>query len=57
MKVTAQGIIERDSFVFQQAAQNNTPVLMLLSGGYTKESANIIGHSVEHIMKDVVHAI
>jgi len=51
MKVTKQGIIERDAFVFGQALAIKTPILMVLSGGYSKESADIVGTSIENILK------
>lgn len=50
MNVSAQGIIERDNFVFEQARRANTPMLMLLSGGYTQQSAQVIGNSLSGII-------
>jgi len=51
MGVTKDGIIERDSFLFSQAIANSTPILMVLSGGYSAESADIVGTSIENILK------
>ena len=51
MKVSEKGIIERDAFVFSTATAKKIPLIMLLSGGYTKESADIIGHSIENLLK------
>jgi len=51
MKVTEKGIIERDAFVFGIATAKKISLIMLLSGGYTKESADIIGHSIENLLK------
>ena len=51
MGVTAQGIIERDSYVITHARACGIPTLMVLSGGYTKKSADIIGKSIENIIK------
>jgi histone deacetylase 11 len=51
MAVTEQGIIERDLFLFSQAFANKTPILMVLSGGYSTESAHIVSASVENILK------
>lgn len=51
MKITKAGIIERDSFVFDQAFKTRTPIMMVLSGGYSEESAGIIGESIEAIIK------
>ena len=53
MSVSKQGIIERDEFVFQQARGGTKPIpiVMILSGGYTPESASIIGESIENFVK------
>lgn len=53
MSVSAEGIIERDFFLFSQAIANNIPILMVLSGGYSPESGNIIGKSIENILKNL----
>lgn len=53
MSITEQGIIERDAFVFAQAKQNNVPIVMVLSGGYTKDSSRIIGKSIENVLKNI----
>ena len=57
MSVAESGIIERDAFVFQLARDNKIPVAMVLSGGYTSESARIIGTSLENIIKTIVPTI
>jgi len=49
MKVSAQGIIKRDEFVFRCAREKNIPIVMVLSGGYTPESAGIIGRSIVNL--------
>ncbi len=54
--LSAEGILERDALVFTQAQDNEIPVLMVLSGGYTKESAMITAHSIEHILKNIIKA-
>jgi histone deacetylase 11 len=51
MKISKAGIIERDFFVFSQAQHHHVPLLMVLSGGYSTESADIVGTSIEHIIK------
>ncbi len=51
MAVSENGIIKRDSFVFETALENNIPILMTLSGGYSPKSASIIGKSLENIIK------
>lgn len=47
--VSFQGIIDRDEFVFRQARERNIPILMILSGGYTKQSADVIGKSIKNL--------
>ena len=55
MKLTKEGIIERDEFVFEQAKTNEIPICMTLSGGYTKRSAQIIGESIVNLFnKDLL---
>ena len=50
MNISQDGIIRRDEMVFKVAIRNNIPILMLLSGGYSKKSAAIIGKSIENIL-------
>jgi histone deacetylase 11 len=57
LKISQAGIIERDRFVFEQARSHNTPIAMVTSGGYTKQSAVIIGKSIENILKNVLSVI
>ncbi len=54
MSISENGIIERDMFVFAQALQRNIPIVMVLSGGYTKESAGIIAQSLTRVLLEVV---
>ncbi len=51
LSVTTKGIIERDELVFKYANDRNIPILMLLSGGYSKKSAEITGKSIENILQ------
>lgn len=51
MKVSQKGIIERDYQVFKMAFERSIPILMVLSGGYSKESSDIICKSIENIIK------
>lgn len=53
MNISAQGIIERDLFVFTQAKKHNIPILMVLSGGYSRESASIVSESITNLLKKV----
>jgi histone deacetylase 11 len=54
MGVSREGIIKRDEIVFANAIDRDTPILMLLSGGYTKTSASIIADSIENLMTRVI---
>ncbi len=54
MSITADGIIARDELVFKCALERKIPILMLLSGGYTRKSAKIIGRSIENILINVL---
>lgn len=49
MALTKQGIIDRDEIVFAHAKNNNVPICMTLSGGYSKKSADIIGSSLVNL--------
>ena len=55
MKVSEQGIIKRDELVFRYARERNIPILMVLSGGYTKKSAEIIGKSIHNVLTNVLN--
>lgn len=50
LNVSEEGIIKRDEIVFKNAVQNNIPIEMLLSGGYTKRSAPVIGKSIKNLI-------
>lgn len=50
MNISQQGIIERDEIVFQLSKNFQVPILMLLSGGYTKKSAEIITSSIDNLI-------
>jgi histone deacetylase 11 len=55
--LTRKGIIERDAFVFRQCREGaHSPgkvnIMMVLSGGYTAESAEIIADSIHNLHKE-----
>lgn len=50
MKVSAGGIIKRDAMVFQEALVRSIPIVMLLSGGYTDESNEVISASIDNLL-------
>lgn len=50
MSISEDGIVKRDEIVFSNAFKKKVPIVMLLSGGYTRRSAAIIGKSIENIL-------
>ena len=44
--ITKKGILRRDELVFKCALESKIPIVMLLAGGYTKESSSIIADSI-----------
>ncbi|SHJ11241.1 histone deacetylase 11 [Desulfatibacillum alkenivorans DSM 16219] len=56
LSISEKGIMDRDEEVFRTAGKLNVPVAMVLSGGYTKESAGIIARSIENLLKNVFKA-
>ena len=42
-------MIARDEMVWRKAKQRNIPVMMLTSGGYTRETASLIAASIENL--------
>lgn len=46
LSLTAEGILKRDLFVVKELRKRGIPTLMLLSGGYTKESYQLVANSV-----------
>ena len=50
MAISEAGIIKRDQMVFETAFNNDIPILMVLSGGYSPESGFIIGKSLCNII-------
>ena len=51
LSVSAVGVIERDHLIFKRALSKNIPIVMLLSGGYQKNNAPLIAHSIESLME------
>jgi histone deacetylase 11 len=50
LKVSRQGILERDRFVFQTLTSAEIPWVMVLSGGYTRESYQLVANSIADIL-------
>lgn len=53
LNIDEAGIIERDALVFTHAFEQQVPIMMLTSGGYTRQSAGIIGKSIENILRNI----
>lgn len=51
LHVADKGVLLRDKIVFEEAIKRKIPILMLLSGGYTMESAGLIGSSIKYLNK------
>jgi histone deacetylase 11 len=50
--LSSADILERDLFVFEQVAARKIPVVMLLSGGYSKESFRLVAASVSGVLRE-----
>ena len=46
LKISAQGVFARDRLVFQTLVDAEIPVVMVLSGGYTSESYQLVARSI-----------
>lgn len=50
--LSEDGIIKRDEAVFEHClAQNQTPCLMIMSGGYQQSNAQVISNSIQNLIK------
>lgn len=49
LSISAEGIMKRDEYVFAKCREYHIPIVMVLSGGYTRESANIIANSIKNL--------
>jgi len=50
LKITKEGILKRDQIVFDTLTRSGIPWVMVLSGGYTKESYLLVAESVAYIL-------
>ena len=46
LNISQEGVIKRDEIVFKYGRKRNIPMLMLLSGGYQKNNAEVIAKSI-----------
>ena len=51
LKISEQGVLERDRLVFKTLSDAEIPVVMVLSGGYTRESYKLIAGSVADVLQ------
>ncbi|XP_044464634.1 histone deacetylase 2-like isoform X3 [Mangifera indica] len=51
LKISPEGIANRDEKVFRFARSRNIPVVMLTSGGYMKSSARVIADSIANLSR------
>jgi histone deacetylase 11 len=51
LRVSSQGIVNRDWFVIEQLLARRIPTVMLLSGGYHRDSYKIIADSITHVFE------
>ena len=51
LNVSFDGMIKRDEMVFKKALDNNIPIAMLTSGGYSSDSWKLIAESVENVIE------
>jgi histone deacetylase 11 len=54
LQISINGIIKRDETVFRNALARKIPLLMLLSGGYSKQSGFVIGKSIMNILNNLI---
>jgi acetoin utilization deacetylase AcuC-like enzyme len=52
MQVSVEAMVERDALVFQLCRECGTPVCMLLSGGYAKDSASAVAQSLGMLLRN-----
>ena len=50
--VSEAGILERDLFVINLLRQKEIPTIMLLSGGYTDQSYQLVANTVQQLLQD-----
>jgi histone deacetylase 11 len=53
LNISSVAILERDVFVIRELRQRNIPTVMVLSGGYTKESYRLVADSVIAMLQEI----
>lgn len=54
LNLSYDDVLQRDHFVVEECRRRNVPVLMLLSGGYSLTSYQLVADSVEKLLIDFV---
>eukprot|EP00188_Purpureofilum_apyrenoidigerum_P004531 Plantae.Rhodophyta-Purpureofilum_apyrenoidigerum.ctg5182.p1 GENE.Plantae.Rhodophyta-Purpureofilum_apyrenoidigerum.ctg5182~~Plantae.Rhodophyta-Purpureofilum_apyrenoidigerum.ctg5182.p1 ORF type:complete len:343 (-),score=50.69 Plantae.Rhodophyta-Purpureofilum_apyrenoidigerum.ctg5182:520-1548(-) len=54
VSVTPVGVTRRDALLFKACFDRHIPVCMVLSGGYSSQSASTVSLSVENLLRNVV---
>jgi histone deacetylase 11 len=54
VSISFDGVIKRDELVFRSFIKDKIPIVMVLSGGYSSESVNVIKSSLENLYKNVL---
>lgn len=52
LNVTQSGVIERDVIVFKAVRSRNIPIVMLLSGGFSKKAGEVVGSSITRLHEE-----
>lgn len=52
LNVTPNGVIDRDMVVFKAVRSRNIPIVMLLSGGFLKNAADVVGSSITKLHEE-----
>lgn len=51
LNISEKGVVQRDELVFRRVRRQGLPVVMLTSGGYQRQSARVIAHSVLNLCR------
>lgn len=51
MRIAEPTVYARDEFVFEEAFRREIPIVMLLAGGYSARSPNLITGSIMHVLR------
>lgn len=52
LAVSAEGVLQRDQFVFEQLLSRRIPTTMLLSGGYSLQSFELVADSIAWLLRE-----